>query len=116
MQNAGEFKRSINGDVQGNPDTSSERTDSGVISATMGGVIMLTWLDHRRTRELCAGLGFELAVMTTPRRGVVRYLLLSARSLTLLWRCRPRVLIVQNPSMVLAVLAVLVRAYFGFRL
>lgn len=82
----------------------------------MSGVLALTWLDHRRIRELCAGLGFELVVMTTPHRGMNRYLLLSGRTLALLWHRRPRVLIVQNPSLVLTLLVVLVRAVFGFRL
>jgi glycosyltransferase involved in cell wall biosynthesis len=86
------------------------------IPVPMSGVLALTWLDHRRIRELCAGLGFELAVMTTPHRGVNRYLLLSGRTLALLWHRRPRVVIVQNPSLVLPLLVVLVRALFGFRL
>jgi glycosyltransferase involved in cell wall biosynthesis len=82
----------------------------------MTGALALTWFEHRRTRELCAGLGFELVVLDTDLRGPLRYLTLSARTLVLLTRRRPRVLLVQNPSLILAAFAALVRGVLSYRL
>ncbi|MGH9522527.1 MAG: glycosyltransferase [Terriglobales bacterium] len=66
--------------------------------------------------ELCAGLGIDLVVYTTQWRGAFRYLALGARTVALLVRRRPRVLMVQNPSLVLAVLGVLARHVLRYRL
>jgi len=82
----------------------------------MNGVLALTWFEHRRTRELCAGLGIELVLVDTTFRGLRRYLLLTARTITLLARRRPGVLLVQSPSLILAVLGVLQRCALGYRL
>jgi glycosyltransferase involved in cell wall biosynthesis len=79
-------------------------------------VLALTWMDQRRTEELCAGLDLELVVLKTPRRGLLRYLVLGARTVALLARRRARVLLVQNPSLILAALAVLLRGVLGYRL
>ena len=79
-------------------------------------VLAVSWFDHRRTRELCAGLGIEVVFLTAPYRGLRRYLQLTARTLTLLARRRPAVLLVQNPSLVLSMLALALRWLFGYRL
>lgn len=82
----------------------------------MSGALALTWFEHRRTKELCAGLDIELLVLATKLRGPLRYLVLDARTLTLLARRRPEVLLVQNPSLILAALAVAARGVLGYRL
>src|SRR5882762_4961791 len=82
----------------------------------MNGVLALTWFEHRRTRELCAGLGIELVLVDTAYRGARRYLLLSARTIRLLDRRRPDVLLVQSPSLVLSVLSVALRCALSYRL
>lgn len=82
----------------------------------MNDVLALSWFHHRRTRELCAGLGIELVPLATPYGGVRRYLVLTARTIGLLARRRPRVLLVQNPSLVLSALAVVLRGAFRYRL
>jgi hypothetical protein len=82
----------------------------------MTGALALTWFEHRRTRELCAGLDIELVVLTTKLRGPLRYLVLAARTLALLARRRREVLLVQNPSRVLAALEVVVRCLLSYRL
>jgi glycosyltransferase involved in cell wall biosynthesis len=81
-----------------------------------GGVLALSWFEHRRMRGLCTGLGLELVVLSSAARGARRYLLLSARTLGLLLRRRPAVLVVQNPSLVLAALSLAARWLFGYRL
>ena len=78
--------------------------------------LVVTWMDQRRTQELCAGLNLELVVLKTARRGPLRYLVLGARTVALLARRRARVLLVQNPSLILAALAVLLRSLLGYRL
>ena len=78
--------------------------------------LALTWFQHRRTKELCAGLDIELLVLTTKLGGLLRYLVLGARTLVQLARRRPKVLLVQNPSLILAALAAAVRGVLGYRL
>jgi hypothetical protein len=78
--------------------------------------LALTWFGHRRTTELCAGLGIELLVLDTSRRGVLRYVELFSRTVRELARRRPQALLVQNPSLVLAMCAVLLRPFFRYRL
>jgi glycosyltransferase involved in cell wall biosynthesis len=73
-------------------------------------------MDQRRTQELCAGLDLELVVLKTRWQGPLRYLVLGTRTVTLLVRRRARVLLVQNPSLILAALAVVLRALLGYRL
>jgi hypothetical protein len=81
-----------------------------------GAALAITWFWHRRTAELCEGLDVPLEVLATSRRGAARYFELSLRTLRLLRRMQPRVLFVQNPSLILACLAVLLRSWFGYRL
>lgn len=96
--------------------------DLGAISASHRArqdarqALAITWFWHRRTAELCEGLGVPLEVLDTKHRGARRYVELSLRTLRLLRRVRPRVLFVQNPSLILACLAVAARMLFGYRL
>jgi len=82
----------------------------------MSGSIAVTWFGHRRTTELCAGLNIELAIYTTRLRGPLRYLLLGARTLRLFVRRQPDVVVVQNPSLILAAFALVLRHVLGYRL
>lgn len=76
----------------------------------------LTWFEHRRMTGLCEGLGIELHVIQSTRRGWRRYLSLVLPTLQLLRERKPEVLLVQNPSLVLTLLTTLVRPLFGYRL
>jgi glycosyltransferase involved in cell wall biosynthesis len=78
--------------------------------------LALTWFDHRRTTELCEGLRIELLSLTTRRRGLARYLELAMRTLPAIARRRPKAVLVQNPSLILAVLMALLRPFFRYRL
>lgn len=79
-------------------------------------VVFVTWEDHRRTREICAALTIELHAMTTRARSLLRYLFLIPRTLWFLARRRTYTVIVQNPSLVLSILAVLARPVFSLRI
>lgn len=76
----------------------------------------LTWIEHRRTRELCRRLDLELVELISEKRGLRRYLELVPKTITFLRRRRPSALAVQTPSIVLSVLALLARPWLGFRL
>jgi hypothetical protein len=78
--------------------------------------LALSWSEHRRMQELCAGLGLELVVLKTRRRGALRYLILSARTIGLLLRRRVKVLLIQNPSLTLGALTALLRPVLDFQL
>lgn len=82
----------------------------------MNGIAFLTWSSHRRTSGLAAGLGIELVEVISARRGVARHLELIGRTLRLLCRRSFRVIVAQNPSIVLATLLVCVRPARRFRL
>lgn len=83
---------------------------------TPASACFVTWIRHRRTRELCSRLGIELAEFVTERRGVVRYLHLIPQTIGYLFRRRPKVLLLQAPSMVLALLGVLLRPWIRYTL
>lgn len=82
----------------------------------MKSALAITWFEHRRMTGLCAGLGVELHELVSRHRGIRRYAELIPRTIKLIRSRRPEVLLVQNPSFVLAALAVLIRPLFGYRL
>ena len=82
----------------------------------MNGIAFLTWSSHRRTSGLAADLGIELLEVTSTRGGVARHLELIARTLRLLCTRSFRVIVAQNPSIVLAVLLVCMRPVRRYRL
>jgi glycosyltransferase involved in cell wall biosynthesis len=67
--------------------------------------------------NLCEELGLPLSVFSDNRRGFIRYWKLTFETLGFLRRVRPRVVLVQNPSLVLTLLTYLLRPFLGrFRL
>jgi hypothetical protein len=78
------------------------------------GTVFLTWIEHRRTREICSRLRLELAEIITKQRGLPRYAKLGWQTIRFLARRRPKLLIVQSPSIVLATLAVMLRPSLGY--
>lgn len=82
----------------------------------MNGIAFLTWSSHRRTSGLAAELGIELLEVISARRGAARYLELTARTLRLLFTRSFRVIVSQNPSIVLATLLVCIRPVRRYRL
>lgn len=86
------------------------------MTTSMKDTLFLTWIEHRRTRQLCARLGIPLRELVTRRKGALRYAQLSLRTVSALLRRRPRTLLVQNPSIVLSFLCLLLRPVFGYKL
>jgi len=82
----------------------------------MSNVLFLTWIQHRRTRHLCERLDLPLAELISRHRGLRRYLELTTRTIKTLYTRRPRVLIAQSPSVVLALLCLIFRPLLRYRL
>ena len=78
--------------------------------------LALSWADHRRTQELSAGLGLDLVVLKSRFRGLRRYVDLALRTRALLAARRVDVLLVTNPSLILAALSVVLRRVHPYRL
>lgn len=81
--------------------------------AQSGHALAVTWEEHRRTRELCDWLKLPLHTLTADTWFVPRYLRLGVRTLRLLAQRRPKVVYVQNPSLVLALLVIVLRPFCG---
>jgi glycosyltransferase involved in cell wall biosynthesis len=78
--------------------------------------VWMSWERHRRSAELAAHLGMPCVLHLSRRRYLARVLWLSLRSAAFLARRRPRLVVVQNPSLVLATVACLLKRPLGFRL
>ena len=78
--------------------------------------IWISWERHRRTSTLVEHFGLPLHTLVFSGPAFLRYPVLSSRTVALLVHERPDVLVVQNPSIVLATLAVLLRSVLGYRL
>jgi len=78
--------------------------------------VFITWERHRRTREIAAALHVKLVEVLSRSKGMRRYPSLVIRTIAALVTDRPTHLIVQCPSIVLALLAVLLRPFIGYRL
>lgn len=79
-------------------------------------MLFVTWIEHRRTREICAALSMELVELVTRKRGLARYAELVPRTIANLRERKPRTLLVQSPSLVLALLCLMLRPALGHRL
>ncbi|MDY6844707.1 MAG: glycosyltransferase [Thermodesulfobacteriota bacterium] len=71
--------------------------------------IWITWEKHRRTRELASVIpGIRLFELELDAPRFVRYPCLLLRTVTILVRERPGTVIIQNPSIVLAIFVVII--------
>ena len=83
----------------------------------MKNIIWITWNNHRRTQELSEAIGSELIVVSAPFdiKGVSHAFKFFLTIKIILQR-RPSVLIVQNPSIILAFLGALMKSVVKYRL
>lgn len=75
--------------------------------------LAISWEIHRRTRELCDWFGLPLHELTYSAPALRRYAALSWRTLRLLAQQRPKVVYVQNPSLILSLLVLAARPFLG---
>lgn len=76
-------------------------------------VLAITWEDHRRMSELCDWLDLPLTVLRSSSRGVRRYAQLSLATIRFLRTHRPAAVLLQNPSLILALLVLFARPFMG---
>lgn len=78
--------------------------------------LWISWECHRRTRQLAGALGVPLVELTSHASSASRYAILGWRTARTISSRRPQVLIVQNPSIMLAALASALKVFYGYRL
>lgn len=83
---------------------------------TVNKAIWVTWERQIRNRSMSNELGVPLYELISERSRLTRYIALSTETLKIFWKERPRTVFVQNPSIVLASLAVISSKLFGFML
>ena len=76
-------------------------------------VLAITWEDHRRMNELCDWLGLPLTVLRSSSRGARRYAELTLATIRFLRTHRPAAVLLQNPSLILALLVLFARPFMG---
>jgi len=87
-----------------------------VVVSKMKNVIFITWEKHRRTKELANSLDVELFELTYDGLSFIRYLVLIGSTFSVILRNRPKVLIVQLPSVILALEVCILKLIFHFSL
>lgn len=76
----------------------------------------ITWEDHRRSRELAQALGATYVPITHPGPRVIRYPVLTFKTLLFLFKNKADLIFCQNPSIVLNTLLCIFKKVFRFRL
>lgn len=78
--------------------------------------VWITWEDHRRSRELAKALNAEYAPLLFKGERIIRYPILTIRTIYFLIKFRPRIAYCQNPSIVLNSLLCFLKPLFGYKL
>ncbi len=79
-------------------------------------ITWISWENHRRTKEICDYLGIENKVFSSSHSRLLRHPLAIAKTIRYLFQTRPQTLIVQCPSVFLALLACLLKPVLGYTL
>lgn len=79
-------------------------------------VIWISWLGHRRSTEICDFLEIPFFVIIKNNKSVLEYFRVVVKTLKLIACNKPRLLIIQNPSLILNVIAVMIRPFFRYKL
>lgn len=82
----------------------------------MSKFIFITWEKHQRTRSLCNKLDIPLFELISLEKGVRRYIELTLRTTRTIREEKPSTLFIQNPSIILAVLATCLKYIFKYKL
>ncbi len=77
--------------------------------------IWITWEIQRRNKGISAALKWPLYEITCSGPRWRRYLYCVAKTIQVILKERPRVIVAQNPSILLAILVVLMKKVFGYR-
>jgi len=71
-------------------------------------VIWLAWERHRRSLEISKYLRVKAILLEDKRKRIIRHPILVMKTIRVIFQGKPKVLIVQNPSIVLSIIACLV--------
>jgi glycosyltransferase involved in cell wall biosynthesis len=77
-------------------------------------IIWISWENQRRSVELAKVIGAEFYMIESSKKGIFRYAESSIKTIKLLKKIRPKLIFVQNPSVVLAALACILKYYFKY--
>ena len=80
----------------------------------MNNVIFLSWQKHQRTQSFCEKLVIPLYEIISTKSGISRYIDCFFATKHTLGKTKPKTLIIQNPSIVLALTAILLRPFYGY--
>lgn len=78
--------------------------------------LWISWEVHTRTRSITNTLDIKLIELLSKHNRIVKYVLLTIKTMRALLQEKPKVLIVQNPSIVLGYLSLLLRPFFKYKL
>ncbi|HMW49435.1 MAG TPA: hypothetical protein PKD17_03660 [Cellvibrionaceae bacterium] len=80
-------------------------------------IVWIAWENHTRNRSLSAELHAHLVQLDYPHQNrLVRYAQSISKTIALLWRWRSKIVIAQNPSIILCFLCVILRPLLRYRL
>jgi len=79
-------------------------------------IIWIAWEKHRRTRELCSFLNIQAFLLISSLPRIIKHPLLMLKTWYIIHKTSPKVLIVQNPSIILTTLSCILRKIYCFRL
>ena len=79
-------------------------------------IIWISWEDHRRSKEIASSLNAELILISSKKNNFLRYVYNIYNTLKVLYNNRKSIIIVQNPSRILAALATLLKLFWKFPL
>lgn len=79
-------------------------------------IIWISWEHHRRTIELCSEFNFPLFEVVSNRLKFFRQAIACFKTFRIIYDYRPCVVITQNPSYVLNLLAILLKPIYGYSL
>lgn len=77
-------------------------------------IIWITWENHRRSVELAKALGVKLYKITYDGNKFIRSFILTLKSIAILVKTRPEIVIVQNPSVQLAYIACILKKILDY--
>lgn len=80
----------------------------------MNKLIFITWEKHQRTRSICNKLAIPLFELTSDKKGIWRYIELIPKTINVIKTQRPKILLTQNPSIILTVVAVFLKFFFKY--
>jgi len=79
-------------------------------------ICWITWENHRRSIELARELGANYYFVSSNETFIIRHFLKMLKTIAIIYKSRNALIIVQNPSRILAALAALMKLIFKFPL